>query len=69
MEVRKRSNETTGALIYRFTRRTKQSGILREARKRRFRTRPESKVKARLSALHKAQKRKQYERAKKLGNA
>ncbi|MEK7555163.1 MAG: hypothetical protein AAB518_04240 [Patescibacteria group bacterium] len=69
MEVRKRSSESSSSLIYRFTRRTQQSGISREARRRRFHARPESRLRRRLSALHRAKKRKDFERAKKLGIA
>ncbi len=69
MEVRKRSTESSSSLIYRFTRRTQQSGIIREARRRRFRARPESQLHRRLSALHRAKKREDFERAKKLGIA
>ncbi len=69
MEVRKRSNETSNALIYRFTRKVQQSGIIREAKKRRFHKRPTSKLRRRLSALHRAVKRKEYVRDRKLGIA
>lgn len=36
VEVRKRENETVGAMLRRFTRRVQQSGILIRARKMRF---------------------------------
>jgi len=55
------------SLIYRFTRRTQQSGVLREARKRRFRSRSTSRIKRKLSALHREVKRKEFVKAKKLG--
>jgi len=69
MEVRKREGESASSLIYRFTKKTQQSGVLKEAKKRRFRARPVSRVKRRLSALHRAQKKAEFARAKKLGLA
>ena len=69
MEVRKREGESSAALIYRFTKKVQQSGVLREAKKRRFRKRKESRVKRKASALHRAKKRKAFERARKLGIA
>jgi len=68
MEVKKKDSESSSALIYRFTKKLQQSGILREARKRRFRTRPVSRIKKRLSALHRAKKKEAYEKAKKMGS-
>lgn len=65
--VKKREGESATSLVYRFNKRVKQSGLLREARKRRFRRRPESKVKVKLSALHRASQQKEYLRKKKLG--
>ncbi len=67
MEVKKRENETASSLIYRFTKRTQQSGILREVKKRRFETRSISRLKRRRSAIHRAEKRVEFVRAKKLG--
>ena len=67
MQVKKRENETSSSLIYRFTKRVQQSGILKEAKKRRFHKRPETRIKRRLSAIHRAGKKKEFERAKKFG--
>ncbi|MEK7612464.1 MAG: hypothetical protein AAB407_03925 [Patescibacteria group bacterium] len=69
IQVKKREGESPNALIFRFTKRTKQSGVLREARKRRFRSRPKSRIKRRLSAIHRDAKKKEFERAKKMGSA
>lgn len=65
--VKKREGESDSALIYRFVKKIKRSGILREAKARRFKDRPVSRIKKRLSALHREIKRKEMERAKKLG--
>jgi len=67
MEVRKREGESASSLIYRFTKKTQQSGVLKEAKKRRFRARPVSRIKRRLSALHRVKKKAEFARAKKLG--
>ena len=69
MEVRKRENETVNSLIFRFTRRSQQTGLIREARRRRFRKRSQSRLSRKLSALHRIAKKKELERAKKLGIA
>ncbi len=67
MQVKKREGESTSSMIYRFTKRTQQSGILREAKKRRYYARPTSRLKRRVSALAKARKKVEIEKAKKLG--
>ena len=45
MEVRRRKNENVGSFLYRFSKRIQQSGVLKEVRKRRVRSRPENKRK------------------------
>ncbi len=65
--VKKRENESSSALIYRFTKRAQQTGVIKEAKKRRFFKREVSRIKRRSSAIHRAGKRAEYVRAKKLG--
>jgi ribosomal protein S21 len=67
MEVKRREGESIGSFLYRFTKKMQRSGILREAKKRRFFARPVSKRKRRLSAIHRDKKKKQMERLRKLG--
>ena len=67
IEVRKRDGEQGTALLYTFTRRVKRSGILKEVRKRKFHDRPTSRVKRRVSAVHREAKKAEVERLKKLG--
>ena len=67
IEVKRREGESVNALIYRFTKRAQQSGVIREAKKRRFRVRPPSPMRVRLSAIHRSRRREEYERLKKLG--
>ncbi|MBI4094214.1 MAG: 30S ribosomal protein S21 [Candidatus Liptonbacteria bacterium] len=65
--VKQRQNESSSMLLYRFTKRVKQSGILKEAKKRRFRARPQNRRKRLLSALHRARKRATIERLRRHG--
>lgn len=52
MLVKRKENESTGSFIYRFTKKVQQSGVLIEARKRRFRNRPKSRLKMKEAALY-----------------
>jgi ribosomal protein S21 len=67
IEVRKKEGESGNSLLYSFTRRVKRSGILKEVRKRKFHSRTTSRIKRRLSAIHRDAKRVEVERMKKLG--
>lgn len=67
MQVRKKEGENTSSLLYRFSKKMQQSGILKEAKKRRFRSRPKSRVKKKLAALYRSEKQKEVAKAKKLG--
>ena len=67
MFVRKKDGETTGSLLYRFSKKVQQSGILKEAKKRRFHHRPVNATKRRLSAVHRDKQKKERERMKKMG--
>lgn len=67
LEVRKKTGESTSTLLFNFSKRVKRSGILREARARRFHKRDQSRLKRRMSAVHREQKKKEIERDRKLG--
>jgi len=67
MEIRKKEKESVAGLLYRFNLKMKQSGILREAKKRRFRQRPINRRKKRISAIYREAKKKEMEKARKLG--
>jgi ribosomal protein S21 len=69
IEVRKRDGDSPSAILFNFTKRVKRSGVLREVRKRKFHARRVSRVKRRLSAIHRDGKKKEVERLKKLGLA
>lgn len=67
MELKRREGESMGSFLHRFTKKVRQSGILPEVKKRRFKDRPVSRQKKRVSALYRAEKRREVERARKLG--
>ena len=67
LEIKKQDRETTQSLIRRFTKSIKQSGILREARRRRFFERPLGKQAKKAVALRKIRAREEYAKAEKLG--
>lgn len=69
LEIRKKERETPASLLFRFTRRVRQSGVLLEARKRRFTDRIDNRNKRRRSAIYRATKRTEHARLKKLGLA
>jgi len=69
MLIKRKEGESVSSLLYRFSKRVQQSGILREAKKRKRHERPVSRVKRKLSALHRVAKKKETERLKKLGLA
>ena len=67
IEVRKKEGESANALLFRFSKRVKRSGVLKEVNKRRFHARSENRVKRRFSAIHREGKRVEVERMRKLG--
>lgn len=67
LSVKKRQNESATALMYRFNKKVRQSGLIKEVRRRRFKGRTISKRTRKLSALHREQQKHAYLRRKKLG--
>lgn len=67
IEVKKRSGESGSALLYRFSKKVRQSGVVKEYRKRKFRSRATSKRSRKFSALHRETKKAEVKRLKKLG--
>lgn len=67
IEVKKKEGETASSLLFRFSKKVRQSGILAEARKRRFSTRDMNRRKRRNSAVFRSAKRAELARLKKLG--
>ena len=67
VEVRKKEGESASSLLYRFTKKVQQSGVLKEAKKRRFHKRAVSGLKRTLSALNRVEKKVEMDRMRKLG--
>ncbi|MCR4328145.1 MAG: bS21 family ribosomal protein [Patescibacteria group bacterium] len=67
IEVRKKEGESASALFFRFSRKIKRSGVLKESKARRFYDRPASRVKRRVSALHREAKKSNMEHMKRAG--
>jgi len=67
LEIKRKEKETSQSLIRRFSKRIRQSGILVQARKTRFRERPKSRQLKKRAALRREEMKKEYEKLKKLG--
>jgi len=67
IDLKKKEGESQNALIFRFNKKVKQSGIMKELRKRRFRDRPVSKNKRRSSALYREKKKNELKEQVKYG--
>ncbi len=67
LEVTRKEKENNSSLVHRFTRSVMQSGIIKEARRRRFRVRPLSDAAKKRSALKKEENRVKHEKVAKMG--
>ena len=67
MFEKKKEGETIGSLLYRFSKKIQQGGVLVEAKRRRFRGRPQSRLKRKMSALYREEQDKKVARDKKMG--
>jgi len=67
MKIQKQLRETSQSLVYRFTKAVQKSGVLLEARKRRFVVKLKSGNMQKRQALARVEKKKEFEKAKKLG--
>ncbi|HUY69539.1 MAG TPA: hypothetical protein VMU70_00730 [Candidatus Tyrphobacter sp.] len=65
--IKKKDEEPAQALVYRFTKKVKQSGVLVEAKNRRFKKRNISRTKRKASAVHRAKKQEELKKLKKFG--
>lgn len=65
--VTKKDGETSSSLFYRFSKKIQHSGVLREAKKRQFYKRNENRLKRKLSAIFRFEKKKEVAKAKKMG--
>ncbi len=67
LEVKKRNQETVQSLVYRFQKAIRESGILVQARKIRFRERKKSEEMKKRAVIRKEEKKREYDKLKKLG--
>ncbi len=67
IEEKRKNRESTESLIRRFSRRVRQSGVLMQARKSRFRTKDKTKREMISGALYKEKVRKVVNKLKKMG--
>jgi len=65
--VKRKEGESINSLLRRFNKRVYQSGILKEAKKRQFKTRNPSLRAKKLSALYKIKKEREIAKAQKTG--
>ncbi len=66
LEIKREGKETSQSLIRRFSKRIKQSGILLQARKIRYKRRPKSSQMKKRAALRKEELKKEYEKLEKM---
>jgi len=64
--VKRREGENLNSLLFRFKKKIKQQGILKEVKKRAFHLRPLNKRKKRLAALYRVKKMEELQRLRKL---
>ena len=67
IEVKRKEGESPNAFLYRFTKKIQQSGVLKEAKKKRTYSRVVNKRARKDSALYRIAKRIDMEHLKKLG--
>ena len=69
VEVKRGSNEATGSVLRRFTKRVQEAGILPRVRGNRYSDRSLSALKVKRAKLKKLARASQYEKLRKLGKA
>ncbi|MDI6882958.1 MAG: 30S ribosomal protein S21 [Patescibacteria group bacterium] len=67
LRVQKQNRESSQNVIRRFSQKIRQSGILLEVRKRQFKGKKKSEQLKKRSALRREEKKREYEKLKKLG--
>lgn len=67
LEVKRKEGESIGSFLHRFSTKIKQSGVLIEAKKRRYHKRTINKTKRKASAIYREQKKKEFEDLRKKG--
>jgi len=67
LKANRQGRESSQGLVRRFSQKLRRSGILLEARKKRFKKREKSSQLKKRSALRKEKKRQEYQKLKKMG--
>ncbi|MDP3989390.1 MAG: 30S ribosomal protein S21 [bacterium] len=67
IEVRKKGNESAASILRRFSRRVKDSGMIRKLKGDRFYVRPKSNLAQKESALRRIKRREEFTQLYKLG--
>ncbi|MEX2054490.1 MAG: 30S ribosomal protein S21 [Candidatus Colwellbacteria bacterium] len=67
INLKRKDGESNNSLVHRFTKKVMQSGVLKEARSRRYHERNINRSKRRASALHREGKREEVQKAKRMG--
>ena len=67
LKINRKEKESSQSLVRRFSKRIRQSGILVQARRIRFRKKSKSKQMKKRSALRKEQMKKEYQKKKRMG--
>lgn len=67
IEIKRKQDEPMNSFLYRFNKMVQQSGVLRQAKKGRFRRTEVNRNRRRTSAVYRAQIKKQIESMKKSG--
>lgn len=68
IEAKKKEGESVGSFLFRFNKKVKHSGIMKEMRKRRFTSRAVNRNKRRSAALYRIGKKEELKRVRKYGN-
>ncbi|MDI6717491.1 MAG: 30S ribosomal protein S21 [Patescibacteria group bacterium] len=67
MEIKRKEGESISAFLYRFSKKMQQSGVLKEAKKRKHKKRNINKTKIRANAIYRSNKKEENEKARKMG--
>ena len=67
IEIKRKEGESANAFLYRFTKKIQRSGVVKQAKKIRFKSREENKRARKDSALFRIKKKTETDKLKKLG--
>lgn len=67
LKIKRRSNESSRSLVSRFSRAVRRSGILIEAKKKKYYRKPKSETAKKEQALRRKELKEKYQKLKKMG--